>query len=180
MPRPLRRPASRRLRSVWRRRRGTPRSSTVVRPTGRRSRRRLRRDGPRRRRPERGCRHFRRSHRWQPSAPSAASLLIAPRILKLPVRWRFSALSTTSPPHRSLKRCRAGRRACESTMPRPASAARSIAALEIVGAGMSTRTVVLMRALADRQRCRRRRRLRRRAVSSARVLVHRVPSREPR
>ena len=32
------------------------------------------------------------------SLPSAASLFMAPRILNDPVRWRFSALSTTLPP----------------------------------------------------------------------------------
>ena len=39
--------------------------------------------------------------RAQPSSPSAASLADAPRTLNEPVRWRFSALSSTTPPARS-------------------------------------------------------------------------------
>jgi hypothetical protein len=39
----------------------------------------------------------------QPASPSAASFAAAPRTLKDPVRWRFSALRTTSPPARSEK-----------------------------------------------------------------------------
>ena len=35
-------------------------------------------------------------------APSDATLFIAPRSLKAPVRWRLSALSTMSPPTRSV------------------------------------------------------------------------------
>src|SRR4051812_16303214 len=35
-------------------------------------------------------------------SPSAASLAATPRTLNEPVRWRFSALSTTVPPARSL------------------------------------------------------------------------------
>src|SRR3954466_5235464 len=37
----------------------------------------------------------------QPSCPSTASLLATPRTLNEPVRWRFSAFSTTVPPARS-------------------------------------------------------------------------------
>src|SRR5258705_4722660 len=79
-------------------------------------------------------------------SPSVASLFIAPRILKLPVRCRFSAFSTTLPPHRSLRAAEAVTGVCVTT-PRPASAARSIAALEIFGTGISARTVVPVRAL---------------------------------
>ena len=39
--------------------------------------------------------------RAQPASPSAASFAAAPRILNEPVRCRFSAFSTTSPPARS-------------------------------------------------------------------------------
>lgn len=51
-----------------------------------------------------------------------------------------------SPPHRSLNAAELETGVCVTT-PRPASAARSIAALEIFVAGMSARTVVPMRAL---------------------------------
>ena len=37
----------------------------------------------------------------QPSSPSAASFAATPRTLNEPVRWRFSAFSTTVPPARS-------------------------------------------------------------------------------
>ena len=37
----------------------------------------------------------------QPASPSAASFAAAPRTLNEPVRWRFSAFSTTVPPARS-------------------------------------------------------------------------------
>ena len=37
----------------------------------------------------------------QPSSPRAVSFAPAPRTLKEPVRWRFSAFSATTPPARS-------------------------------------------------------------------------------
>ena len=47
--------------------------------------------------PARGCRPRRRRRRaLQPCSPSAASFAPAPRTLKEPVRWRFSAFSATS------------------------------------------------------------------------------------
>ena len=52
--------------------------------------------------PGRGCRRRRATTPLrQPSSPSAASLAATPRTLNEPVRCRFSAFSTTSPPARS-------------------------------------------------------------------------------
>ena len=77
------------------------RPSPSARPPGRRSWPRSRPRAPPTPPPGRGCR------RWPPTTPAARSrspseeiLVNAPRILNEPVRWRFSALSTTSRPAR--------------------------------------------------------------------------------
>ena len=92
----------RRRRGRWRPGRARPRPWPAARRRGRRPRN-ARRARPRRtRRPGRGCPPRRRRRRVRaPSSPSAASLAAAPRTLNEPVRWRFSALSATTPPARS-------------------------------------------------------------------------------
>jgi GMP synthase-like glutamine amidotransferase len=80
------------------------------------------------------------------ASPSDASLLIAPRILKLPVRCRFSAFSTMSPPVIS-DRAFDVVTGVRFTTPAPAAPARPMSSEEIDGASMPPPTVQPMRAL---------------------------------
>ena len=60
-------------------------------------------------------------------SPRSASLARAPRILNEPVRWRFSAFSTTSPPQRSDSHVDVTT-GVALTIPAPAAAARAMSA----------------------------------------------------
>ena len=99
--------ASRRPSRLARRSRGTPRPSPSARPAARRSSPGCPPRAPPTRPPGRGCpRSPRRRRPRARSSVSVATLLTAPRTLNEPVRWRFSAFSTTSRPVEPRERLR--------------------------------------------------------------------------
>ena len=77
--------------------------------------------------------------------PSEASLFIAPRILKAPVRWRFSALSTTGRPNWLDRTTEETTGVCLATAPATSRAARiSARVTESTADGSSMRTATLL------------------------------------
>jgi hypothetical protein len=70
-------------------------------------------------------------------SPSVASFASAPRSLNEPVRWRFSALTTMSPPQRSVMLLRLNTGVCRTSAPAAAWMRRSSssdASVSVVGA----------------------------------------------
>src|SRR4051794_18912988 len=97
--------------------------------------------------------------RARPSGPSAASFAAAPRTLKEPLRWRFSAFRATTPPARSeiVREDSTGvRRASASTAGRAASTSSAVTserAGEAIGSVRQREDRVHLDLGAERQRC---------------------------